>query len=237
MRSAGATHEPPTQSTFGKAEIIVCIGKADAAGRADLELRQRRCNRLEIICPACRFRRKEFEMGVSAFTKTHHFRCRSRAGQQGNRAILRRIEQFWRGTRRYHELRPGLFPRLSFGFDPAPSLLLVMAPSTSEATARMQSRALGVRRVISIAGSPPATSARARPTAFLTSLITTTGITGAAHIVVFKILSLLMGRICKKNPQTIKLNRLNFSKFLITQPAFPAPQMYQGRQCHQYSAL
>jgi hypothetical protein len=45
----------------------------------------------------------------------------------------------------------------------------------------MASSATGVRRVISIAGMPPATSARARGTASASFSMTTTATTGAAR--------------------------------------------------------
>ncbi|MGZ2452198.1 hypothetical protein ACVIRO_004952 [Rhizobium ruizarguesonis] len=57
---------------------------------------------------------------------------------------------------------------------PAPT----SAPSTSAATARTASSAAGVRMVISIAFSPPATSARASGTADLASSTIKTGTTG-----------------------------------------------------------
>ncbi len=58
---------------------------------------------------------------------------------------------------------------------PAPTT----APGTSEAIARIASRAAAVRSVTSIAGSPPATRARASGTASAASSRTTTGTTGA----------------------------------------------------------
>ncbi len=62
------------------------------------------------------------------------------------------------------------------------ALRIVPAPTsasgTSPATRRIASSPAEVRNVISIAGSPPATSARAIGTASLASSITITGITG-----------------------------------------------------------
>ena len=160
--SAGVSQEPPTQPTFGRARYAGADGGGDPAGRAEPGGRDRRRRSTSgTPSPPDASAGKNF-ISVKPASST--------ASTSETVAVPGRNGRPVSGHRR--RAASGVVPGETRNCAPAssacfacPGVTTVPAPTrisgTSSAIARIASSATGVRRVSSITGRPPATSARA----------------------------------------------------------------------------
>ncbi len=172
---AGATHEPPTQTTFASPRNWGAFSSETPPVGQNLTCGKTGAKALSIATPPAGTAGKNFRYSNPAAMAAITSVAVATPGKSGTGP-----------SRRAPSASPGLTANFapasaqrsrSRGFStvPAPG----MAPSTSWAMRRMAPMAAGVRRVTSSIGRPPATRARPSGTAWASSSMVSTGTTGA----------------------------------------------------------
>ena len=186
-RDGGAGHHPRAADAdhIGQLQISRRVLQRHAAGRAEFELRQRRGKGGEQRRPAGRLGGKNFanrSRARSAPWPRRRWRCPAAAAPGTGDGVQQR------------PVAPGetanCAPAATASSNCA-GVRTVPAPTnasgTSSAMARIACSPAPVRKVTSIAGSPPPTSARASGTASFTGRSITTGMTGARRRIVCEV--------------------------------------------------